>query len=307
MASGLALRNVLRRTKQTAVIARAAGRDAAREPADDEPARHPRRDHHARAGRRLRSRSRWWTCSRTTSAARSTASTWSSTTIPSSPATRAVYKDIRADYGSTSTILTEHLRAVDVNISERTATAMLYAIKSDTLFFNRQANRVDIEAFSYLYPLADAALIRKMEGAEITMERLEYVLKAKQHGRMDEQVFCAFLGNVAARGLHPLRRRLLPAAREREVDDRRRDRQRLAGHVGAEPRLLDATPASSCASTSPTSAAPAAIARWPRPSCRCAPSATSSATCRPTSSPTGCSALALEFLHEHQTDKLVKA
>ena len=132
---------------------------------------------------RVRPRSRWWTCSRTTSAARSTASTWSSIIIPSSRATRAVYKDIRADYGSTSTILTEHLRAVDVNISERTATAMLYAIKSDTLFFNRQANRVDIEAFSYLYPLADATLIRKMEGAEITMERLEYVLKAKQHGR----------------------------------------------------------------------------------------------------------------------------
>ena len=108
----------------------------------------------------------------------------------------AVFKDIRTDYGSTSTILSEHLRAVDANISERTATAMLYAIKSDTLFFNRQANSVDIEAFSYLYPLADAALIRKMEGAEITMERLEYVLKAKQHGRMVEQVFCAFLGTT---------------------------------------------------------------------------------------------------------------
>jgi nanoRNase/pAp phosphatase (c-di-AMP/oligoRNAs hydrolase) len=107
----------------------------------------------------------------------------------------AVFKDIRPDYGSTSTILTEHLRAVDANISERTATAMLYAIKSDTLFFNRQANRVDIEAFSYLYPLADAALIRKMEGAEITMERLEYVVKAKQYGRMSEQVFCAYVGH----------------------------------------------------------------------------------------------------------------
>jgi nanoRNase/pAp phosphatase (c-di-AMP/oligoRNAs hydrolase) len=114
---------------------------------------------------------------------------------PEQPGYTAVYKDIRADYGSTSTILTEHLRAIDVNISERTATAMLYAIKSDTLFFNRQANRVDIEAFSYLYPLADATLIRKMEGAEITMDRLEYVLKAKQQGRMEEQVFCAFLGN----------------------------------------------------------------------------------------------------------------
>jgi nanoRNase/pAp phosphatase (c-di-AMP/oligoRNAs hydrolase) len=113
---------------------------------------------------------------------------------PEQPGYNAVFKDIRPDYGSTSTILTEHLRAVDVNISERTATAMLYAIKSDTLFFNRQANRVDLEAFSYLYPLADATLVRKMEGAEITMERLEYVLRAQQHGRMEEQVFCAFLG-----------------------------------------------------------------------------------------------------------------
>jgi nanoRNase/pAp phosphatase (c-di-AMP/oligoRNAs hydrolase) len=108
----------------------------------------------------------------------------------------AVYKDIRTDYGSTSTILTEHLRAVDANISERTATAMLYAIKSDTLFFNRQANRVDLEAFSYLYPLADAMLIRKMEGADITLERLDYVLKARQQGRLVEQVFCTFLGNL---------------------------------------------------------------------------------------------------------------
>jgi nanoRNase/pAp phosphatase (c-di-AMP/oligoRNAs hydrolase) len=113
---------------------------------------------------------------------------------PEQPGYSAVFKDIRPSFGSTSTILTEHLRAVDANISERTATAMLYAIKSDTLFFNRQANRVDLEAFSYLYPLADATMIRKMEGAEITMERLEYVLKAKQNGRMVEQVFCSFLG-----------------------------------------------------------------------------------------------------------------
>jgi nanoRNase/pAp phosphatase (c-di-AMP/oligoRNAs hydrolase) len=108
----------------------------------------------------------------------------------------AVFRDIRPDYGSTCTILTEHLRAVDVNISERTATAMLYAIKSDTLFFNRQANAVDIDAFSYLYPLADAAMIRKMEGAELTFGRLEYVTRAQKTGSSAEQVFCAFLGNV---------------------------------------------------------------------------------------------------------------
>ncbi|HMD36853.1 MAG TPA: DHH family phosphoesterase, partial [Vicinamibacterales bacterium] len=113
---------------------------------------------------------------------------------PEQPGYTATFKDIRPDYGSTSTILTEHLRAVDANISERTATAMLYAIKSDTLFFSRQTNRVDLEAFSYLYPLADAALIRKMEGAEITLERLDYVLKAYRGGALADQVFCAFIG-----------------------------------------------------------------------------------------------------------------
>jgi nanoRNase/pAp phosphatase (c-di-AMP/oligoRNAs hydrolase) len=115
---------------------------------------------------------------------------------PEQPGYTAVFKDVRPDYGSTCTILTEHLRSVDVNISERTATAMLYAIKSDTLFFNRQTNRVDIEAFSYLYPLADPALIRKMEGAEITAERLDYVMKAHAGGSIRDQVFCSFLGTL---------------------------------------------------------------------------------------------------------------
>ncbi|MDP2053339.1 MAG: DHH family phosphoesterase [Acidobacteriota bacterium] len=113
---------------------------------------------------------------------------------PEQPGYNAIFKDIRPDYGSTCTILTEHLRAVDMDISERTATAMLYAIKSDTLFFNRHANRADLDSFSHLYPLADSTMIRKMEGAEITAERLDYLIKGWQQGRMMEHVFCAFLG-----------------------------------------------------------------------------------------------------------------
>jgi nanoRNase/pAp phosphatase (c-di-AMP/oligoRNAs hydrolase) len=193
MASGLALRNVLRRTKQTAVIAALQG---------------VTRPENQRMMNLLDIHVEILTAEQVTAFERiamvDVQPHYFGGAIdrvdlvidhhPEQSGYTAVYKDIRADYGSTSTILTEHLRAVDVNISERTATAMLYAIKSDTLFFNRQANRVDIEAFSYLYPLADATMIRKMEGAEITIDRLEYVLKAKQHGRLEEQVFCAFLG-----------------------------------------------------------------------------------------------------------------
>ena len=113
------------------------------------------------------------------------------------------FKDIRPDFGSTATILTEHLRAVDVNISERTATAMLYAIKSDTLFLSRHTNRTDLEAFTFLYPLADAALVRKMEGSEITLERLESVTRAVQSGRLEEQVFAAHVGRAVREDLVP--------------------------------------------------------------------------------------------------------
>jgi len=115
----------------------------------------------------------------------------------------AVFKDIRPEFGSTCTILTEHLRAVDVNISERTATAMLYAIKSDTLFFARHTNKSDLEAFTFLYPLADAALIRKMEGAEITLERLEHVTRALATSRLKSQVLSAFLGETTREDFIP--------------------------------------------------------------------------------------------------------
>jgi nanoRNase/pAp phosphatase (c-di-AMP/oligoRNAs hydrolase) len=122
---------------------------------------------------------------------------------PEQPGYTAVFKDVRANYGSTCTILTEHLRAVDVNISERTATAMLYAIKSDTLFFARQTNRVDLEAFTFLYPLADPALIRKMEGAEITIERLEHVTRALATSRLQNQVLSAFVGETSREDFIP--------------------------------------------------------------------------------------------------------
>jgi nanoRNase/pAp phosphatase (c-di-AMP/oligoRNAs hydrolase) len=122
---------------------------------------------------------------------------------PEQPGYATVFKDIRADYGSTCTILTEHLRAVDVNISERTATAMLYAIKADTLFFARHTNRVDLEAFTFLYPLADPALIRKMEGADITVERLDHVTRALATSRLQNRVFSAFLGETTREDFIP--------------------------------------------------------------------------------------------------------
>ena len=108
----------------------------------------------------------------------------------------AAFKDIRPDYGSTCTILTEHLRAVDANISERTATAMLYAIKSDTLFLSRHTDESDLDAFRFLYPLANAALVRKMEGSETNLERLACLSTAMQRSAISGALYTSHVGAV---------------------------------------------------------------------------------------------------------------
>jgi hypothetical protein len=185
---------------------------------------------------------------------------------------------------------------------------MLYAIKSDTLFFTVRRTGSILEA-SLSVSLADAAMIRKMEGREITMDRLEYVPQGEAERTIGPSRSSARSSASAARGLHSLRRRLLSTARGREVDDRSRNRQRLAGDVGPQSRLLAQRGRVRAEVLSPTSAAPAAIGRWRRPSCRCARSATSSATLQADQFTDKVLALALEFLHEHQpADKrLVKA
>ena len=217
---------------------------------------------------------------------------------PPQPGYSAIFRDIRQDYGSTCTILTEHLRAVDVNISERTATAMLYAIKSDTLFFNRQANRVDLEAFSFLYPLADAAMIRKMEGAEITFERLAYVTRAQQTGPPTTRCSARSSAGPAPRGLHPLRRRLLPAARRREVDDRSRASSATPSSCRCGTWATRATRANWCGSCSRISAAPAATGPWPRPWSRCTRSASKYGLLSDDAINLTIKNLAVQFLHD---------
>jgi len=115
---------------------------------------------------------------------------------PDQTGTSATFSDIRPDYGSASTILTEHLQAIEANISERTATAMLYAIKSDTLFLSRQTNREDLESFTFLYPLANPALVRKMEGSGVTTERLTFVSRAVKAAKIRDRIYSTHIGKA---------------------------------------------------------------------------------------------------------------
>jgi nanoRNase/pAp phosphatase (c-di-AMP/oligoRNAs hydrolase) len=91
---------------------------------------------------------------------------------PALPASTAHFVDIREEYGATSTIMTEYLRAAKIKPSPRLATALFYGIKTDTDNFVRECIPNDLNAFRYLYNFANMNIIRKIESSEMTRKTL---------------------------------------------------------------------------------------------------------------------------------------
>ena len=84
------------------------------------------------------------------------------------------FSDIRDEYGSTSTIMVEYLRAAGVKPSRSLATALLYGIKTDTRNFERHTLIADIDAFQYLYPLVNHNALRKIEVSDLALQDLRF-------------------------------------------------------------------------------------------------------------------------------------
>jgi hypothetical protein len=84
----------------------------------------------------------------------------------------AVLKDIRPTYGATATILAEYIRAAELEIHPRLATALVYGIKSDTQLLGRETSRHDMAAFAFLHTFHSPALLRRIERPALPPEGL---------------------------------------------------------------------------------------------------------------------------------------
>jgi nanoRNase/pAp phosphatase (c-di-AMP/oligoRNAs hydrolase) len=122
---------------------------------------------------------------------------------PAERPVRARIRDVRPSYGATSTILVEYLRAADVKITQRLATALLYGIKADTLGLERGGTRADLDAFTYLYLLANHNALRRIERPALSEEALDALAHGLARRRIVRGVFFAHLGEVAAADLVP--------------------------------------------------------------------------------------------------------
>jgi nanoRNase/pAp phosphatase (c-di-AMP/oligoRNAs hydrolase) len=122
---------------------------------------------------------------------------------PEAKGWRAPFRDVRPTYGATSTIMTEYLRAADVKVTERVATALLYGIKTDTLQLERGGTRADMEAFAYLYGLANHNVLRRIDRPELPLDALDALGDALVHRTIIQNALFAHLGRVSRPDLIP--------------------------------------------------------------------------------------------------------
>ena len=109
---------------------------------------------------------------------------------------KARFADLRTGYGATSTIFTEYLRAAGVEPTQRLATALLYGIKTDTLFLERGSNLADLGAFTYLYPFANKAMITRIERPALPREDLEALGRSLTRLQLDNGVAVIHMGEI---------------------------------------------------------------------------------------------------------------
>jgi len=83
--------------------------------------------------------------------------------------------DIRDDYGVTATILYEYLLAQDITIGTKLATALFYAIKSETQDLGREAARPDRDAYLRLFPLANKRLLYEITQPKLPVEHFRTI------------------------------------------------------------------------------------------------------------------------------------
>ncbi|MFZ2448308.1 MAG: DHH family phosphoesterase [Syntrophobacteraceae bacterium] len=108
----------------------------------------------------------------------------------------APFVDVRPEFGSTSTIMTEYLRAAKIKPSKVLATTLLYGIKTDTRNFERHTLVTDIEAFRYTFPLADKNVLRKIEISDLSLKDLKLFHKAFERKHVVRDRIFAHLDEV---------------------------------------------------------------------------------------------------------------
>jgi nanoRNase/pAp phosphatase (c-di-AMP/oligoRNAs hydrolase) len=109
---------------------------------------------------------------------------------------KAPFADVRPNYGATSTIMTQYLRAAKIKPSAKLATALFYGIKTDTMNFRRKTVIEDVNAFQFLFRHVNVHVAQSIEQAEMTLDFLQYYRIALEGVRVRKRRMHVHIGPV---------------------------------------------------------------------------------------------------------------
>ncbi|KTG30449.1 DHH family phosphoesterase [Haloferax profundi] len=115
----------------------------------------------------------------------------------------ARFVDHREDIGAAATILTEYVEALGIDIDEALATALLFAIRRETLNFLRGVTREEYEAAAFLHESADDELLHRLSAPSVTGETLDAISTAIENRRVKRSVLVSHVGRTTERDALP--------------------------------------------------------------------------------------------------------
>ncbi|GAB3311030.1 bifunctional oligoribonuclease/PAP phosphatase NrnA [Haloplanus rallus] len=115
----------------------------------------------------------------------------------------ARFVDHRESIGATATILTEYVRAFDLELDATLATALLFAIRRETLGFLRGATDAEYAAAGFLHEAADLNLLRQLSTPSVTSATVDAIAQAIANRSVRGAVLISHVGRTSERDALP--------------------------------------------------------------------------------------------------------
>jgi nanoRNase/pAp phosphatase (c-di-AMP/oligoRNAs hydrolase) len=106
------------------------------------------------------------------------------------------FTDIRSNYGATATILYEYFKAAEIKIDAPLATAMLYAIRSDTQDLGRDTSRADMQALTELFLTANKRMLSEIQRGKVQRDYFQMLSDALKQAKVYGNAIVTNLGCI---------------------------------------------------------------------------------------------------------------
>ena len=118
-------------------------------------------------------------------------------------AIEARFVDHRESIGATATILTEYVDAFDLDLDATLATALLFAIRRETLGFLRGVTSAEYAAAEFLHDSADDGLLQQLSSPSVTGATVDAIAGAIGNRTVRGSVLVSHVGRTSERDALP--------------------------------------------------------------------------------------------------------